>query len=587
MGDLWMKIKILFQNILDKVFRITDRIKDFLCLMMLFNSSIIGLFYLQADSSAPVKALIEAIGHFLTSFSMIYITAAVIRYLPGCIFKVFLERCFIIIAIITCTVDWFLLYQYGDVLDQTKLAIILSTDPGTAWEFLRAYVLHVKVILALVCFLSLFAYTIHKIRHIGLNPKLSIFILICFLCSFAKMGYIAKESICDDIDYSWEITHWKYDTLYKYWDVARFCMDFYAARMELGGDDIICAGMDKAKESQIVEAGDMQVPYVVFVLGESTDRNHMGLYGYDLPTSPLLEAREKQGELAVFDDTIACGNGTTQAMSMIFNTAPKDRDSSDPWYEYLNLIDTIRMAGYHTTWLSNQEPSSGWGNLEGVYAHRSDELKFMRITGGIKGGGFVAAQPDEQLLPYLDEFLQDNHQPRQYYTIHLYGTHEIFSSRYTDKFAKFTADDEEGDSKGEKQTKAEYDNAVLYNDYIVNEIIRRFEDKNAIIFYISDHGMDLYDTSKNAQHTAEEKRSKHMIEIPFVVWTSKQYREQYPEVWQRIKNGVHRPYRTDYLMYSIFDAIGVNFSDNKTSKSIFSNDFEPFDRIYGGEIYSH
>lgn len=40
-------------------------------------------------------------------------------------------------------------------------------------------------------------------------------------------------------------------------------------------------------------------------------------------------------------------------------------------------------------------------------------------------------------------------------------------------------------------------------------------------------------------------------------------------------------------MYSIFDAIGVNFSDNKTSKSIFSNDFEPFDRIYGGEIYSH
>ena len=226
-----MKIKILFQNILDKVFRITDRIKDFLCLMMLFNSSIIGLFYLQADSSAPVKALIEAIGHFLTSFSMIYITAAVIRYLPGCIFKVFLERCFIIIAIIVCTVDWFLLYQYGDVLDQTKLAIILSTDPGTAWEFLRAYVLHVKVILALVCFLSLFAYTIHKIRHIGLNPKLSIFILICFLCSFAKMGYIAKESICDDIDYSWEITHWKYDTLYKYWDVARFCMDFYAARM--------------------------------------------------------------------------------------------------------------------------------------------------------------------------------------------------------------------------------------------------------------------------------------------------------------------------------------------------------------------
>lgn len=105
--------------------------------------------------------------------------------------------------------------------------------------------------------------------------------------------------------------------------------------------------------------------------------------------------------------------------------------------------------------------------------------------------------------------MQDNHQPRQYYTIHLYGTHEIFSSRYTDKFAKFTADDEEGDSKGEKQTKAEYDNAVLYNDYIVNEIIRRFEDKNAIIFYISDHGMDLYDTSKMPSILLRKKKQAY------------------------------------------------------------------------------
>ena len=35
-------------------------------------------------------------------------------------------------------------------------------------------------------------------------------------------------------------------------------------------------------------------------------------------------------------------------------------------------------------------------------------------------------------------------------------------------------------SQRQMQVRAEYDNAVLYNDFVVNEIIKRFEDKNAI-----------------------------------------------------------------------------------------------------------
>lgn len=210
----------------------------------------------------------------------------------------------------------------------------------------------------------------------------------------------------------------------------------------------------------------------------------------------------------------------------------------------------------------------------------------MHISGGQQGGGFIPAEYDEKLLPYLDEFLHKNNgYVKQYYTIHLYGTHEAYKSRYPSAFAQFSAEDEEGDDSEQKQTKAEYDNAVLYDDYVVNEIINRFEDKNAIVFFISDHGMDLYDTSANAQHTAEKKRSRHMIEVPFVVWASEQYRKNYPLMWERIKNSVHKPYRTDYLMYAILDAAGVEYKGMNPAYSIFSKDFVEFERIYGGANY--
>lgn len=37
---------------------------------------------------------------------------------------------------------------------------------------------------------------------------------------------------------------------------------------------------------------ESSIPYIVYILGESTTRNHMRLYGYKLATNPLLSRRE-------------------------------------------------------------------------------------------------------------------------------------------------------------------------------------------------------------------------------------------------------------------------------------------------------
>lgn len=40
-------------------------------------------------------------------------------------------------------------------------------------------------------------------------------------------------------------------------------------------------------------------------------------------------------------------------------------------------------------------------------------------------------------------------------------------------------------------------------------------------------------------------------------YTSPLFRERHPDLQERIKNAVNRPYRTDSIMYSIMDVAGV------------------------------
>ena len=61
---------------------------------------------------------------------------------------------------------------------------------------------------------------------------------------------------------------------------------------------------NKTAKPNILE-NESSIPYVVYILGESFSRHHLGLYGYHLDTTPLLDAKEKQGNLIKFTDVIS------------------------------------------------------------------------------------------------------------------------------------------------------------------------------------------------------------------------------------------------------------------------------------------
>ena len=170
--------------------------------------------------------------------------------------------------------------------------------------------------------------------------------------------------------------------------------------------------------------------------------------------------------------------------------------------------------------------------------------------------------------------------------IHLYGTHEPFKERYPAEFEKFSASDENKSEETWRQITAEYDNAVLYNDFIVNEIIQRFEDKNAVLIYISDHGEEVYDGRDFFGHSVEEDGNVHMIEIPALVWASKEFRKNYPEKISALNAAVDQPYRTDYLIHALLDIMDIHTTSFDETKSIINEKFDSTrPRIYNGKPY--
>ena len=104
-----------------------------------------------------------------------------------------------------------------------------------------------------------------------------------------------------------------------------------------------------------------EIKNIVFILGESTNRNHMHLYGYYLPNTPNLDALNEKGEISVFRDVVSPHSTTIAVLSKLFTFC--NRESDQEWYHYNNLIDVMNAAGYKTHWLSNQETSGVWGNV--------------------------------------------------------------------------------------------------------------------------------------------------------------------------------------------------------------------------------
>ncbi len=275
----------------------------------------------------------------------------------------------------------------------------------------------------------------------------------------------------------------------------------------------------------------------VIVLGESLNRNHMSLYGYPRETTPHMD---RQPDLIVFQDMISCDMGTPGVLGQALTLA--DSENELEFFKVPSVIEVAKAAGFKTYWLSNQQTFGPFDNLTTVLASSADEKIFMNRN---IGWGSGKNSWDEVLLPVLDKILARDAAtagPKLIF-IHLMGSHTAYKFRYPEKFDVFKM---AKTGRPDMDTLAEYDNTVLYTDDVVSKLIQRISQTGlcATLTFISDHGEDV--EGKRGHNSS--LGCKAMVEIPFVIWASPEYRKQNPEVLRTLRAATKLP-----LMNDIFD----------------------------------
>lgn len=508
-----------------------------------------------------------AIGYIFSVWFGSIIITCLIDLLPKRFLQKIVKTVIIIPAGLIFIGEFFTMYRYKALIGTGIINSALETNMREATEFLTMYV-------GLSGFLSVAAAVAVGIALYKLNPLKKIH--VTSRTKRKAVSALAVVSIFYTIrmftvytDFMWEDEVLPIQRVYASTSVAVRNMQAY--------HDL----SSQVNSNVVLTENNSKIKNIVFILGESTNRNHMHLYGYYLPNTPNLDALNAKGELSVFTDCISPHSTTIAVLSKLFTFC--DYESDKEWFHYNNLIDVMNAAGYKTYWLSNQETSGIWGNVAQIYAAHSDVSAFTRIRDSREDYGIE----DGELFPLIDDAIAHRSDDRNFYVIHLMGGHGLYYNRFPYSFSKFSKDDIQLPiSDGKKEIVAQYDNALYYNDYIVSSIIDKFRDSETLVIYVPDHGEAVYDEGENMSGHIEENPTHHMIEIPVIMWASDKFKAKYPEKWAQIKNAVNRPYMTDDMIHTVLDIADIKTAEFDPAKSIINDKFNAGRvRIFNGMNY--
>ena len=329
----------------------------------------------------------------------------------------------------------------------------------------------------------------------------------------------------------------------------------------------------KAQELVTPVKGTSSIEDIVVIIGESFNRHHSSLYGYGLNTNPRLSQLK---HLYVFDDVISPRNLTSSSFKLFLSLASTD---SLKWYDTPLFPTIFKKAGYNVTFYSNQYVKELNQNPINVPAAFFYHPKIENFLFSHKNNAWY----------YYDEGLIDDYKQKRQEVegnnqnlimFHLIGQHCRPGNKFPIERAYFkVADYNRAELSTEQlQEVADYDNATLYNDSIVNEIIDMYKDKDAIILYFSDHGDEANDyrphVGRESNPISKGAPGLHcQFDIPFLIYLTDSCRLLHPELERKIAQSTHRPFMVDDLPHLLLDIAGIPTPWFQPSRSLINDKF--------------
>ena len=420
-----------------------------------------------------------------------------------------------IFSVINATAVYFIV-TYSVMIDATTIENVFNTRYSEASGFfswgLWLFILAFGVLPALWCLLQ--PVVIGKARKLAVYCGSSLaIVLVVALANFNQTLFISQH----DTELGGLLQPWSY--LVNICRIASFSMDEQAEEIKLPDGKI--ADNDKA--------------VVVLVIGESARKANFQLYGYKRDTNPLLS---KLQDLKVYEAT-SCATYTTAGSKAILE--PKD---SGDLYEL--LPNYAFRTGVDVAWRT-----SNWGEPP---IHIDEYLTDDELGDQYPD---VDKNYDGILFAGIRQRIESGKSNKVLIIIHTSTSH---GPKYADKYPKdfevykpVAKNVEEGEKNVGLLVNA-YDNTIRYTDFLLDNLIttlRAMTDWKSAMIFISDHGESLGENKMFMHGLPMKLAPKEQYEIPFLVWTSDNFRDY------KTKDELPAVLEQHYIFHSVLNLLSI------------------------------
>lgn len=543
-----MKIKLLHPAIGGGICRLkVEQILKFIYAPISVHSALyLYILLLNLISSYSVtiwhSKLGAIIGIFLLSAFIAYAELVVYHILPKYIKPIYLWS-LVIVQNILLIADWFLVFNFQTLICPETIDILRETNINETQGFINTYLtpLNISGIVFLVFAINSAILFLSKIICNIKNIKYYIYAIttggfVYFIIFSINFGFYGNRII------------------QHYSSITRV-LHSSVVSVNLSKQYLLVSDINK----KVTATKTLyHSPAIILVIGESFSYFHTSLYKYGKPTNPLLEKRHTQGELILFSDVISPNDHTSAVMGSIFSL--KNGISNAPLFPAC-----FKNAGYYTIMYNNQYFI---GKGEKFFLSNIDVSNSMLSARNTNGYVF-----DGNMIKAINPIDSNS-----LCIVHLMGQHYGYEDRYPKEFAHFSADDYDKTKYTQRQREfiAHYDNATLYNDYVIDQLIEKHEDKNCILIYFSDHGEEVFECRDYMGHgsATHSPNIDLQIKVPFMIWTSEKYQQNYPDKIERIKRAADFPITTNDIGHFLLDLADIKTVWLDYSRSFISEQYD-------------
>ena len=461
------------------------------------------------------------------------------------------------------SLNYFFLYKQE--FSQSVIFIIFESNLSESTEFIKTY--FQWWIIPILTIYSLFAYLMWKKLPIILNVKFVPSILLVILFALIPFHKFIELYYFDNKPY--ENSAYKQMNRMQASSPWNLILGYVNYKHDLAQMEKLLQNNNNLKPVEnLTSKYKLDESTMVLVIGESTNRSRMSLYGYDRNTSPnLLKLKD---DLVVFDNVYSPRPYTIEVLQQSLTFA--DEENPSLYLTKPNLINVMKQAGYTTYWITNQQTQTKINTMLTTFSKMCDNQIYLNNNQKQNSYSY-----DEVVLKPLKDILSNDSTKKKFIVVHLLGTHNKYEYRYPRSFAIFDnmeVNDNRLDDR-ERSYYNEYDNAVYYNDYVVSKIIEEIKiyKKSAALLYFSDHGEEVFDNKDIKKlGRSEDAPTLAMYSIPFLIYKNNKFKNKTIDS-EISKTYEHRLYSSSNLIYTFTDLAGLSFKDFDSSKSIINKNY--------------